>query len=253
MARKKADRVNNSIDRILRDWPYDPSGISVRKEQGDNGRDVLQMRLDLGMLQLEVQGRPDGTRPHGCETFYDYLVRRTLDDGNEYTMTEEECDEADREFVQYYHRRICWLALRDFGLAMADAQHTLKLMDFCREHSPDEQWTMSHEQYRPFVMFHRTQAAALAALGDKGAEAAVEELNKGLDEIKQVFVDYEAEEEFDDDELVSRLMELRESLRQHFHIGRTLQEQLTDAVASEKYELAAQIRDELNRRNTRAR
>lgn len=253
MARKKADRVNNSIDRILRDWPYDPSGISVRKEQGDNGRDVLQMRLDLGMLQLEVQGRPDGTRPHGSETFYDYLVRRTLDDGNEYTMTEEECDEADREFVQYYHRRICWLALRDFGLAMADAQHTLKLMDFCREHSPDEQWTMSHEQYRPFVMFHRTQAAALAALGDKGAEAAVEELNKGLDEIKQVFVDYEAEEEFDDDELVSRLMELRESLRQHFHIGRTLQEQLTDAVASEKYELAAQIRDELNRRNTRAR
>jgi cysteinyl-tRNA synthetase len=136
---------------------------------------------------------------------------------------------------------------------MADAQHTLKLMDFCREHSPDEQWTMSHEQYRPFVMFHRTQAAALAALGDKGAEAAVEELNKGLDEIKQVFVDYEAEEEFDDDELVSRLMELRESLRQHFHVGRTLQEQLDEAVASEKYELAAQIRDELNRRNTRAR
>ncbi len=168
-------------------------------------------------------------------------------------MTEEECDEADREFVQYYHRRICWLALRDFSLAMSDAQHTLKLMDFCREHSPDEQWTMSHEQYRPFVMFHRTQAAALAALGDKGAEAAVEELNKGLDEIKQVFVDYEAEEEFDDDELVSRLMELRESLRQHFHVGRTLQEQLSDAVAGEKYELAAQIRDELNRRNTRAR
>ena len=243
----------DNIDRLLRDWPYDPSGISVRKKKGTDGRDVLQMRLDLGLLQMEVKGRPDGTRPHGCESFYDYLVRRTLDDGNEYTMTEEECDEADREFVQYYHRRICWLALRDFTLAMADAQHTLKLMDFCREHSPDEQWTMSHEQYRPFVMFHRTQAAALAALGDKGAEAAVEELNKGLDEIKQVFVDYEAEEEFDDDELVSRLMELRESLRQHFHVGRTLQEQLSDAVAGEKYELAAQIRDELNRRNTRAR
>jgi len=252
MPRKKADKKEegSSIDRILREWPYDPSGISVRKQQGDDGRDVLQMRLDLGLLQLEVSGRPDGTRPHDCDTFYDYLVRRTLEDGDDYTMTEEECDEADREFVQYYHRRICWLALRDFTLAMADAQHTLKMMDFCRAHSPDEQWTMSHEQYRPFVMFHRTQAAALAALGDKGAEAAVEELNKGLDEIKQVFVDYEAEEEFDDDELVSRLMELRESLRQHFHVGRTLQEQLAEAVASEKYELAAQIRDELNRRTS---
>ncbi|HUE72970.1 MAG TPA: UvrB/UvrC motif-containing protein, partial [Pirellulaceae bacterium] len=129
------------------------------------------------------------------------------------------------------------------------ADHTLKLMDFCRDHSSDEQWTMSHEQYRPFVMFHRTQAAALASLAEKGAEAAVEELNQGLDQIRQVFVEYEAEEEFDDDELVARLTELRESLRQHFRVGRTLAEQLADAIANEKYELAAQLRDELNRRD----
>ncbi|MBW8885589.1 MAG: UvrB/UvrC motif-containing protein, partial [Planctomycetia bacterium] len=99
----------------------------------------------------------------------------------------------------------------------------------------------------------RTQAAALSALGDKGAEAAVEEITKGLDRMKQVFVDYEAEEEFDEDELVQRLVELRESLRQHFRVGRTLQEQLADAIANEKYELAAEIRDELNRRDSRAR
>ncbi len=134
---------------------------------------------------------------------------------------------------------------------MADADHTLALMDLCREHSPDDQWTLSHEQYRPFVMFHRTQAAALAALNQKGAEAAVEELNQGLDKMRQVFVDYNADEEFDEDELVLRLTELRESLRQHFRVGRTLQEQLVDAVASEKYELAAEIRDELARREFR--
>jgi hypothetical protein len=136
---------------------------------------------------------------------------------------------------------------------VADADHTLSMMDFCRDHSPDEQWTLSHEQYRPFVLFHRTQASALAALGDKGAEAAVEEITKGLDRMKQVFVDYEAEEEFEEDELVQRLVELRESLRQHFRVGRTLQEQLADAIANEKYELAAEIRDELNRRDSRAR
>ena len=71
--------------------------------------------------------------------------------------------------------------------------------------------------------------------------------------MRQVFVEYEAEEEFDEDELVQRLIELRESLRQHFRVGRTLQEQLADAVAAEKYELAAEIRDELNRRDSRAR
>ena len=80
-----------------------------------------------------------------------------------------------------------------------------------------------------------------------------EEITKGLDLMKQVFVDYEAEEEFDEDELVQRLVELRESLRQHIRVGRTLQEQLADAIANEKYELAAEIRDELNRRDSRAR
>ncbi|HEX5103776.1 MAG TPA: UvrB/UvrC motif-containing protein [Pirellulaceae bacterium] len=247
MARKE------NIDRLLRDWPYDPEGISVRKKKGDDGRDVLQMRLDLGLLQLEATGRPDGQRPEGAESFYDLLVGKSVASGNGYMMTEDECEEADREFMQYYHRRVCWLALREFHNAVADADHTLGLMDFCRDHSPDEQWTLSHEQYRPFVLFHRSQAAALAALGDRGAEAAVEEINKGLDRMRHVFVEYEAEEEFDEDELVQRLTELRESLRQHFRVGRTLQEQLAEAIADEKYELAAEIRDELNRRDSRAR
>lgn len=239
----------DNIDRLLRDWPFDPNGISVRKRKGNDGRSVLQMRLDLGILQLETSGRPDGTRPQGCETYYHHLVQRTLSDG-EFSMTEEDCDEADREFMQFYHRRICWLALREFEKAVLDADHTLKLMDFCRDHSADEEWTMNHEQYRPYVMFHRTQAAALSALSDRGAEAAVEELNQGLEHIRQVFVEYEAEEEFGDDQLVARLTELRESLRQHFRVGRTLPEQLADAIANEKYELAAQIRDELNRRGS---
>jgi hypothetical protein len=247
MARKE------NIDRLLRDWPYDPDGISVRKKKGDDGRDVLQMRLDLGLLQLEATGRPDGQKPEGAESYYDYLIGKSLADGDSYVMTEDECEEADREFVQYYHRRVCWLALREFHNAVADADHTLGLMDFCRDHSPDEQWTLSHEQYRPFVLFHRTQAAALAALGDRGAEAAVEEISLGLEKMKAVFEEYEADEEFEEDELVQRLTELRESLRQHFRVGRTLQEQLADAIASEKYELAAEIRDELNRRDSTPR
>src|SRR5262245_65323432 len=99
MARKE------NIDRILRDWPYDPQGISVRKKKGDDGREVLQMRLDLGLLQLEVSGRPDGVRPEGQETYYAHLQKKADAEGETFQMSEDECEEADREFVQYYHRR----------------------------------------------------------------------------------------------------------------------------------------------------
>jgi protein-arginine kinase activator protein McsA len=44
------------------------------------------------------------------------------------------------------------------------------------------------------------------------------------------------------------LIELREELRQKHALGRTLREQLSDAVAAEQYERAARIRDELARR-----
>lgn len=237
-----------NIDHILRDWPYDPSGISVRMQKGKDGRQVLQMRLDLGLLQLETAGRPDGSRPFDRESALAFL-RDKIDIEGDYTLSEDECAESDREFTQYYYRRICWLALKEFAKAVLDADHTLSLMDLCRDHSPDEQWTLSHEQYRPFVLFHRTQAAALSVLETGGAEAAIHEINEGLEQLRQVFAKYEADDQYEDDELVQRLTELRESLRQHFKIGRTLEEQLSEAIADEKYELAAELRDELAKRN----
>jgi hypothetical protein len=151
--------------------------------------------------------------------------------------------------VQYYHRRICCLALREFERAVADADHTLELMDFVANHSPNEEWTASHERYRPFVHFHRTQAIALAVLEKSGPEAAIEEINKGLEAMRQIFLAAEAEEQFESDELVGQLRELKESLRKEYQVGPTLAEQLAEAVAAEEYERAARLRDEIARRH----
>src|SRR4029453_6787304 len=118
------------IDEVLRSWPYDPNTLSVRMVNGNDGRDVLQMRIDMGILQLELNGRPDGTRPKGCETFHDFLLGELTRYGDEFVMDEEHCNEVDREFVQFYHRRICWLRLQSYRRAVADADHTLALMDF---------------------------------------------------------------------------------------------------------------------------
>jgi hypothetical protein len=240
----------HDIDRLLESWPYRPGEVLARIVKAADGREVLQMRVDMGVLQLEMADRPDGTRPHGAATYYDYLQRQADDDPS-FVLTQEQCMDADREFVQYYHRRICWLALREYRRAAQDADHSLAFMDFVRDHSPDDEWTMSHEQYRPFVLFHRIQAGALAELEDSGPDAAIHEINAGLARFRVLFEQYEAEDRFDDDDLVARLVELKESLREHYRVGRTLDEQLADAIAAEKYELAARLRDELARRDVR--
>jgi len=82
--------------------------------------------------------------------------------------------------------------------------------------------------------------------------AAVHEVNRGLQQMQQLFREQEPDTCFEDDALVQRLSQLRESLRQEYGVGRTLQEQLADAVAAEEYELAARLRDRLARRQRRS-
>ncbi|MFM8890331.1 MAG: UvrB/UvrC motif-containing protein, partial [Planctomycetia bacterium] len=231
------------IDSLLKNWDFQPGEVTARLLKARNGRELLQMRVDLGVLQMETELRPDGQRPHGAETYYDYLVGEVVREGGSFRLSKEQCAEADREFVQYYHRRLCWLSLREYRRAARDADHSLAFMDFVREHSPDEEWTLSHEQYRPFVLFHRSQACALAALQDDGPEAAIGEINRGLTQFRELFSRYDAAEQFDEDELVKRLLEMREAVRRRFEVGNTLDEQLQEAIRSENYELAASIRD----------
>ncbi|NND97434.1 MAG: UvrB/UvrC motif-containing protein [Pirellulaceae bacterium] len=235
------------LDDLLAKWEFNPSTLNVRLVKGKDGRDVLQMRVDMGILQLETTGRPDGEQINQCETYLEFLQNKALSEPD-YVLTDEECNEVDREFMQFYHRRICWLRLQYYHRAVMDADHTLRLMDLCEQASNDEEWNGTHEQYRPFVLFHRTQAAALGALEESSGEEAVQAINTGLETMRRFFIKHEAEEHYDSDELVVRLTELRESLRSEYEVGQTLKEQLSAAVEKEQYELAAQLRDELSRR-----
>ncbi|HWH70839.1 MAG TPA: hypothetical protein VNT26_15730, partial [Candidatus Sulfotelmatobacter sp.] len=69
--------MSESVDlrQLLQSWPYDPDNDS-RLVQGEDGRDLLQVRTALGIEQYELEGRPDGTRPHGKESALDYYLGR---------------------------------------------------------------------------------------------------------------------------------------------------------------------------------
>jgi hypothetical protein len=241
----------HDIDAILRHWPFKPGMIAARAVPASDGREVLQMRIEMGLLQMEVAGRPDGEHPGGAETCLEWLRDLVHAEGEAFTLNEAQCLEIDREFLQYNNRRICFLALRRFAEAVKDADYTLALTDFVATHSPNPQWTLSHEQYRSFVLFHRIQATAMLTLQNSDAEAAIETINQGVEQIRKVFAKFNAEEQFEQDELVQQLMVMKESLREEYQVGKTLAEQLADAVASEEYERAARLRDEIaHRRNS---
>ena len=47
------------IDSLLKGWDFQPGEVSARLVKARNGRDVIQMRVDMGLLQMETDLRPD--------------------------------------------------------------------------------------------------------------------------------------------------------------------------------------------------
>ncbi len=99
---------------LFEDWPYEFGEVAARIVRGADGRDVLQLRVEMGVLQMEVAGRPDGSRPGGYQTCADWLQAKFAEEGEAFKLDERRCLEIDREFVQFFHRRVAWLALREF-------------------------------------------------------------------------------------------------------------------------------------------
>jgi hypothetical protein len=246
-----ASHGRQDIDGALNGWEFKPGMMQARLVDAGDGRQVIQMRVDLGVLQLEMTGRPDGKKPHGHETFFAYLkhiAKQAERSGHGFQLTENQCMEADREFFQFYHRRICWLILSDYTRAVADADHTLAFMDFVRDHSPSEEYTEVHERHRAFVLFHRTQAAAARAAEGNDPEEAIDQINEGLKSIRECYASRDAEDHMEEDGMVQQLRTMEDTLREKHNIEATLREQLDKAVANEEYETAARLRDALKRK-----
>src|SRR5437764_13166916 len=105
------------LNTILKDWPHENGNVKVRRIAGRDGREKLQLRVDLGVLQMEMTGRPDGRRPHNCESLLEYYQKRAARAGQKsetYELTPEQCAELQQEGIQYYHRYLSLFQINDF-------------------------------------------------------------------------------------------------------------------------------------------
>src|ERR1051326_1845763 len=156
------------LNTILKDWPHQNGSIKVRKIVGLDGREKLQLRIDLGVLQMELHGRPDGVRPYGCESLLDYHQRRAAvsrSKEEDYDLTPEECTELQQEGIQYYPRYLSLFQINEFAGVVRDTQRNLDLFDFVTAHSGREELAWSLQQFRPYVLMMNTRAKASILLG----------------------------------------------------------------------------------------
>lgn len=244
--------MSKDITSILAGWEFDPDTLRVRIVAGDDGRDKIQMRVDLGLFQMELAGRPDGLSPAGFESLlelYEARARAAEAEGEDFSLDSGVCAALMREGVMYYHRYLAAHHLQRYDLVARDTERNLRLFAFVVQHAARQRDKVQFDQYRPYVTMMRARALGLQALERDDHAAALAVIDRGVEGIRAFLRDYDQEGHEAECAELGSLLRWRREVEQDRPIGplERLEQQLTLAVATEDYEEAARIRDQLRR------
>ena len=239
---------------VLKKWDYDlRQEMMVRRIIGKDGMPKIQMRLDLGILQMEEKGRPDGKRPHGKESLLNYYegiaswMKKKYGVTSDFSLDKDDCYALQQEGIQYYYRYLCFFQLADFKKAERDTSRNLRLFDFVKKYAADEKYIDEFEQYRPYVIMMNTRAKVLGALKAKDATRAVDEINHGIHKIENVYGQKGTKSEQGSE--INFLKNWADEIVKSYTPTKKqkLVEELKTALENEEYEKAAKIRDRLKK------
>jgi hypothetical protein len=240
------------LNDLLRDWPHEPGMVKVRKILGTDGKEKIQLRIDLGLIQMETTGRPDGLEPHQFESLLEYhrsRSRRAEKKGNKYVLTPDDVSELQQEGIQYYHRYISFFQLNEYLGVIRDTQRNLDMFDFVVKHAEREDLSASVEQFTPYVLMMNTRAKASIELERDNIPGAVSQIEAGMGKIREF---HEEDDESPDGASTSPelgfLGEWLEEIRARQPLTKLekMQREMDNAIATEAYEKAAELRDAIN-------
>jgi protein-arginine kinase activator protein McsA len=251
--------MKHELSKLLADWPYQPGQISARLVE-DEGEAFIQVRLDLGLLHMQADGRPDGLRPDGYESaleaaeeqlYQPTQEKSSLDEAGETGaaagLSGEQCKALREEAAQYYQRYVACLVLEDYERVIRDTTRNLRVIDLCAKHAQDDQDKVILEQFRPYIVMVRARAQASQAMRENETRCAVLAVDDALDTLKKHFEKIGKPALFEESSEVEMLREMRRALEPKAPVSEAaeLQERLQRAVMAENYELAAILRDEI--------
>lgn len=254
--------MSHDISRILHEWEFDPEELTVRIIPGDDGREKIQLRLDMGLLQMEISGRPDGHRPEGFDSWLDYYEHQQRqheqrEAGNaSFVLEDADCARLWREGMQYYHRYLSGWHLERYDLVARDTARNLRLFTFVRAYARTERAKLQFDQWRPYATMMHARAIATPLLQEQKFNPALQVIEAGIDAIRDFLDEYQQSQHAEECiELVNLerwreevLLEKRRSgIVDPKDLAEDLRRQLQEAVAEENFEEAARLRDEIRR------
>jgi hypothetical protein len=246
--------MNWDISRVLSKWDYQPGQVTVRRFKGRDGVEKLQLRVDLGILQMNADGRPDGKQPMGYPSLFEFQQARLLKhvaehEGTDtgFTLKAEDCAKLQVEALQYHHRYICLLQLSDFVGAVRDAERNLEVFAFAAKHAESEDLAWALQQFQAQAMMIHIRARAMQGLDTEDYQSAIEAVEQGVERLREFSRQHGRSGPGDGAAEVASLEAWLGELRSQRPLTRReqLERAMAEALRLEDYEKAAQVRDQL--------
>ena len=240
--------MNFDISHLLDGWEYQAGQVMVRRFLGKDGKEKIQLRVDLGILQMNAHGRPDGKKPHGHPTLLEYYQAKAKG-AEDFSLNADDCTQLQLEALQYHHRYICLLQLEDFQAVINDTERNLSVLEFVDEHAQNDEVAWSLHQFFPQILLMHLRGSAALSLQESNYPQAITRIREGMDELREFYHQHGRSE------LIEQSAELQSLEHWITEIEskrpRTKREQLQlaldEAVKREDYEKAAQVRDQLRK------
>ncbi len=246
--------MNFDISHLLEQWDYQPGQVVVRRFIGRDGIEKIQLRVDLGLLQMNAHGRPDGKRPFGHPTLFDYfalkLEKHVAKHGGSlegFCLKPEDCAKLQLEALQFHHRYICLLQLEDYAAVVRDTTRNLKLFDFVEKHAESEELAWSLQQFRPQVLMIHARATATQKLQAEDFVQTTREIEAAIETLREFYQNHSRADLIEQSPEIQSLQNWLEEVKSKRPLTKReqLEIDLHDAVKREDYEKAALVRDAL--------
>jgi UvrB/uvrC motif len=245
--------MNESVDlrAVLESWPYDPEN-DTRLARGADGRQILQVRTPMGLEQYELDGRPDGARPHGKESALQFFLHkleqaRARGTESDFELAPRECSELFNEGTLYYFRYVRLFQVKDWARTIRDTARNMQVFDLVHRYARREEDRQFLEKWRPYILRVNSSAAVMLELQKGAYNSALRLTQDAVEKIQELEPQEDETFQFERERSLTALRELAAQIEKNRPLSQVerLENQLRRAIERQEFERAAQLRDRI--------